>query len=152
MDETGPAFVGRGRRWMVAGAVVVGVLLSGQTTMLVLQQQRIDALEARGAVPGPQGPPGPQGVAGPRGLPGKDGRDGIDALPAVVPAADGSNGRATAPTELEARAHCTELTDKAYPNTPSGDKTVDELWGMASLQMYEKAFKQCMSDEGYPQS
>ena len=140
---------------MVAGAVVAGLLLSGQTTMLVLQQQQIDALESRAAVPGPQGPVGPQGVVGPPGLPGlpgKDGRDGVDAFPATLPVDDGSNGRATAPTELEARAHCTELADKAYPNTPSGDKTMDELWGMASLPMHEKAFKQCMSDEGHPQS
>lgn len=139
---------------MIAGAVVAGLLLSGQATVLVLQQQQIDALEARAAVPGPQGPTGPQGIAGPRGLPGlpgKDGRDGIDALPVTLPDTGDTNGRASAPTLLEARAHCTELADKAYPNTPSGDKTMDELWGAASLPMHEKAFKQCMSDEGYPQ-
>lgn len=138
----------------MAGAVAAGLLLSAQTTVLVLQQQQIDALEARAAVPGPQGPTGLTGAAGPPGLPGlpgKDGRDGIDALPAALPDAGETNGRATVPTLLEARAHCTELADKAYPNAPSGDKTVDELWGAASLPIREKAFKQCMSDEGHPQ-
>jgi hypothetical protein len=51
-------------------------------------------------------------------------------------------------TQLEARAHCTELAGKAWPESKSGDPTLDELTGSYAATQREKAFKQCMTDEG----
>lgn len=148
------------RNLIVAGIALTGLLLAGQTTALVLQQQQINALEARAPVPGPPGTPGqpgpqgPQGVPGPRGpagLAGKDGRDGIDGLSSSTFVDTSSDTGSSQKTQLEARAYCTDLADKAYPDTSSNDPSMDELTDMFSLTMREKSFKQCMSDEGYPQ-
>ncbi|WP_146207026.1 hypothetical protein [Streptomyces tirandamycinicus] len=143
------------RRLMIGGVILTAALFTGQTVVIIAQQQQIADLQTRVGEPGPQGPPGPQGLPGPRGLTGpagKDGKDGRAAPPDVDPATDElSNGRTLQMTQLEARAYCTELAGKAWPESKSGDPTLDELTGSYTATQREKAFKQCMTDEGWPQ-
>jgi integrin beta 3 len=65
----------------------------------VALRARIDVLEARSAVPGPEGQPGKDGAVGPAGEPGAPGRDGTDGAPGLdgkdgAPGRDGSTGPA----------------------------------------------------------
>jgi len=86
-------------------AVVIGVVKTALATVLF----RLEALEARAAVPGPVGPPGPRGLPGqdgPEGLPGRDGRDGIS-IPGPtgetgLPGKDGAPGKDGLDGTLEA--------------------------------------------------
>ncbi|MEU2506017.1 hypothetical protein ABZ621_15035 [Streptomyces sp. NPDC007863] len=148
------------RTLKVVGIALTGLLLAGQTTALVLQQQQINALEDRPPVPGPPGVQGQRGLQGAQGIPGprgpagvagKNGRDGLDAPSGSAFLDTPSDTEARQKTQLEARAYCTDLAETAYPDTPSNDPSMDELTGMYSLTMREKSFKECMSDEGYPQ-
>lgn len=140
-------------RRLVIGGAIVGLLLAGQSAAIIAQHNQISALRQRVAVPGPQGPAGPQGIPGPRGetgAPGKDGKDGEDGRPGtpiVVP----GGGKATGMTQLEARAHCTDLAQKAWPDSSGGEPSMEELGRMYTEMQRERSFKQCMSDEGWPQ-
>ncbi|MER5482945.1 hypothetical protein ABT024_06975 [Streptomyces sp. NPDC002812] len=142
------------RRGLVVGGVVVGILLAGQTAAIVIQQGQISELQRRAAVPGPKGPAGPQGIPGPRGeqgLPGTNGKNGADGMPSTV-TPDSGNGRAVALTQPAARAYCTDLAAKAWPDSSGGDPSMEELTRSYTLVQREKSFKQCMSDEGWPLS
>ncbi|WP_327302917.1 hypothetical protein OG730_04425 [Streptomyces sp. NBC_01298] len=142
------------RRLPIALGIVAGVVLAGQTAALVVQQQQISDLRARAAVPGPRGPAGVQGPAGPQGPVGpvgKAGRDGQDGKSAASDLGTGQ-GQASGMTQLSARAYCTEQSVKAWPDgTPSGDEMLDQLGSAYTATQREKAFKQCMQDEGWPQ-
>jgi hypothetical protein len=120
------------RRLVIGGVILAAALFAGQTAAIIAQQQIAD-LQGQAREPGPQGPPGPQGLPGPRGLTGpagKDGKDGRTAPSDVAPATDElSNGRTLQMTQLEARAYCTGLAAKAWPESKSGDPTLDELTG-----------------------
>ncbi|WP_371602312.1 collagen-like protein [Streptomyces sp. NBC_01220] len=127
-------------------------LFAAQGAAIVIQQGQINDLKAKSAQPGPRGEAGAQGIQGPQGprgiagAAGKDGEDGQDGAPAAV-----SNGRATQMTSLEARAHCTELANKAYPDSTSSDPSLNDMTEAFNTTMREKSYNQCMSDEGYPQ-
>ncbi|MFE7112792.1 hypothetical protein ACFU98_38395 [Streptomyces sp. NPDC057575] len=106
-----------------------------------MQQQQIKA--------GPQGVPGPRGIADPAG---KNGKDGKSAQPITVPATSGlASTRTVQMTVLEARAYCTDLAAKAWPESDDADPTMDALTDAYSSSQRENAFKDCMSDEGHPQ-
>ncbi|WP_327317502.1 hypothetical protein [Streptomyces sp. NBC_01235] len=142
----------RPRRRLILTSVLITVL-AAQSTMLVVQQVQISNLKSQHAQPGPagpSGPPGPTGLPGPRGYTGAAGRDGKDGQNFIgaVP----SNDTQIQLTETEARAHCEVVANQAYPaNSNTGDETLDDLTDSYSATMHEKTFRQCMSEQGYPQ-
>ncbi|MEE1769281.1 hypothetical protein PUR34_14250 [Streptomyces sp. JV185] len=70
----------------------------------------------------------------------------------TVPATSGqASTRTTQMTDLEARAYCTDLAAKAWPESDDADPTMDALTDAYSSSQRENALKDCMSDEGYPQ-
>lgn len=157
-ETDSPAGPARRRYLPIVIGGVVGAVLAGQTAALVVQQRQISDLRARTAVPGPQGPAGaqgpagPQGPQGPAGPAGKTGRDGSDGAPAVISGPAAGNGRAAAMTQVEARAHCTEQAAGAWPEGKGGgDVALDQLTGAYTATQRDRAFRQCMSDEGWPQ-
>ncbi|MFE6841109.1 hypothetical protein [Streptomyces sp. NPDC057686] len=150
------SILARPSRSLVIGGLTVGILLASQSAALIAQHQQISELQSRAAIVGPSGPAGPQGLPGPRGeagLPGKDGKDGMDGKdpsPGVSGIVEG-NRKAESLTQTAARAYCTQLAQKAWPDSSGGDPTMNELTGAYTLAQREKSFKQCMSDEGWPQ-
>ncbi|MFH8927566.1 hypothetical protein ACH4D4_11015 [Streptomyces pristinaespiralis] len=144
------------RQLAIGGVILAAALFTGQTAAFIAQQQQIADMQTRASEPGPQGPPGPQGLPGPRGLTGPAGRDGKDGLAAPsegAPETDAdNNGRTLQMTHLEARAHCTELASKAWPESNSEDPTMYELTSSYTTAQRGEAFKQCMADEGWPQT
>lgn len=68
-----------------------------------------------------------------------------------MPVVEPSDSGATQMTVLQARAYCTELAGEAWPESDDADPTMDALTDAYSSSQREKAFKDCMSDEGYPQ-
>ncbi|MFE7394246.1 hypothetical protein [Streptomyces sp. NPDC057582] len=144
------------RRLLARIGIVAAIgLFAGQGAAIIIQQGQIDDLKARAAQPGPRGETGPQGIPGPRGIAGpagKNGKNGNDAVSATAPTNGGlTNGRATQMTVLEARAYCTDLAAKAYPDSTSSDPSMDALTDSYTSTMRERSFNDCMSDEGYPQ-
>jgi hypothetical protein len=150
-----PTATRRPRRHLILVGGLIAVL-AAQSTALVVQQTQINDLQQQNARPGPTGPAGPSGPAGPAGPrgvagpAGKNGKDGQGAVNTVI--STPNNDALTQLTETEARAHCQTVADQAYPTgSDSGDESLDTLTGMYSATMNEKTFKQCMSEQGYPQ-
>ena len=145
------------RRWyrhLAVGALLA--VLVAQSVALVVQQSQINDLRTEQDAPiavGPSGPPrpsGPPGPRGPTGAVGKDGRDGRDGVGTVVAGQDSATQTQLTPTE--ARAHCQTVASDAYPDgVSSGDETLDSLSDSYTATMREKAFGECMTEQGYPQ-
>ncbi|WP_326647234.1 MULTISPECIES: hypothetical protein [unclassified Streptomyces] len=53
---------------------------------------------------------------------------------------------------MTARVYCTELSTKAWPDSDDSDENMDTLTDGYIAAMRDKAFTQCMSDEGFPPS
>ncbi|PJN06202.1 hypothetical protein CG723_40790 [Streptomyces sp. CB01635] len=147
------------RRRLIIAAIIVIALFAGQTAALIVQQQQIHDLQSRSQKTGPRGPAGPAGPSGERGPAGnrgvagpagKDGRDATD-VGTVIPPGD-SNARVTPGTQTEARAYCTSQAAEAWPDSSDSDPSADQLTDTYTSATREKAFQQCMKDEGFPQS
>ncbi|MFF3129097.1 hypothetical protein ACFVRD_44325 [Streptomyces sp. NPDC057908] len=139
--------------WKAAGIAVVCALFAAQSVALVVVHQQISDLQRRAAVPSPAGPAGPQGPMGPIGPQGPRGLEGPrgDAAPPAVDTVDPlANSPTDAMTQTEARAHCTTQSTQAWPDSTDTDPTLKQLGDAYSATMRDKAFRQCMEDEGYP--
>lgn len=145
--------VRRPRRHLVLASALIAVL-AAQSIALVVQQNQISDLQHQSSVPGqtgPSGPPGPAGPPGPIGLTGPAGADGKDAVGLTVIPTEDNNGQVPL-SETEARAHCTIVAGQTYPgDSNTGDTTADSLTDAYSATMHERAFQQCLEEQGYAQ-
>ncbi|MEV8453945.1 collagen-like protein [Streptomyces sp. NPDC052095] len=134
--------------------MAICALFVAQGAAIAVQHQQINDLKAMARTPGPRGETGPQGLPGlqglrgPAGPAGRNGRDGEDARPVTEWTVE---PQVTQMTAVEARAYCTDLAERAWPTSSTGDSTMDALTNSYSSVQQEKAFKDCMSDKGHPQ-
>jgi hypothetical protein len=143
------------RKFLTAG---VALLILALTTASIAEgitigqlRARIDALDARSAVPGPPGPSGPQGERGPAGQDGPAGPRGPAGPPGAPGVANTGGQASTKPrSSLEALAYCRDVATKAFPDSDSDDDPVLDSIGDSYNVMQRTRYEQnCMAEQGF---